>query len=250
MKFLEHLLPQLIMLLILISTSSRTGFTQNSDFVHDVSTFQYVYEMSPQPEDKFEIDSNFLDLEQQFNGIIGIPGLFRHPDHAYSYLMLEYQDSDRPITNDYVSRAGKDEFYIRYAFFLHRYQYYVLSDYNDNRKVLYKLFNMINDFYFIQAGGGNYHGHVASRVPAFCEFELAKLTWGSCSLDNDQINTEEKKIFMDYLRNQIGKFSTIPKSELEATQQRLESVLNQIDKLITNNYYLQAAENFDWHIEK
>jgi len=184
------------------------------------------------------IESEFPEITSQFQIL--------HPDIAYLKSIKDIDSNQKGnfFNENFSSLAGQDYYYAIYTYFLKNENRFI--KYQNERNTLKNLFLLLNDFMSIKAGGGSYYAHRSARIQAYVEFEVLKLYSTSHFLN--QLDLKKKKDFIQMLKIKEKDdegidyvFVGLTKQEI---QEELEKIISNIDKLITNDFYLNKCLDF------
>lgn len=149
----------------------------------------------------------------------------------------------------FSSEAGQDTYYTLYAYFLK--QRNGIQKNTKHRKKLIKIYSNINSLFGYIAYGGTYFGHQQSRLVADAEYAVYLNPADNNENSKDQYDvSEQKKLYIQSLRQII---EDEVKIDPEATgQEKVERIkkmnvlVNELDHLITNLFYLRCAQHFHY----
>lgn len=161
------------------------------------------------------------------------------PDECYAKRTTE--------NDDYLSELGQDEYYALYAYFLR--QKNSEKQYNQQREKLIDIYRDINSIYQKLAGGGTYFGHQYTRILGYAEYSICLGKGNNYYIKNYNI-AGQKNLYINSLKqhmydevNNDGELSPKEKSD---KQLELLKTITDIDRLITNYFYLKMAERFQY----
>lgn len=168
-----------------------------------------------------------------------------HPDLSYTALMVA--DSDNNFIT-FTSEAGKDNYYRLYAHFLA--QHNGIKKYAEQRKRLNALFDAINTLYTgLYCGGGTFQAHRQARIPGYAEYAVYQYSL----YENDGAKRysigPQKKHYIALLRQVIADEMMVDDDRVDCAASRkieLEDLVNAIDTLIDDGFYLQQALAFQY----
>lgn len=181
--------------------------------------------------------------KKKFNKIID-----DHPEFFDE--MVQSPDTFYTINSSgFGSEAGKDSYYILYAYFLK--QRNSVEKYSEQRKKLIKIYSNINSIFSALTYGGTYFAHQEPRILGYTEYSIYLH-----SLDNDASFkdpydiSKQKKLYLQSLR-QLVKDET--KIDTESTEEqkidrskKIDLLVDELDHLITNIFYLRCAQHFHY----
>jgi hypothetical protein len=193
-------------------------------------------------------DQNALKFsKKEFNELIS-----RHPelvsedpfDPDYAYLCQKYKA-------DFESESGQDSYYILYSYFLkHKHSE---EEYSAMRNRLIDIYTVINSIFGEIRHGGSGFGHLYERIPAYAEFSISVYKDRKDDYENTYDFTNQKVLYLKLLRQFvkdevlfdrdnwiIGKTNRI--QELN----KINRVIDKLDKLISSMFYLTQAQQFHY----
>ena len=185
-----------------------------------------------------------LYSKKSFNDLID-----RHPEFFNSFL----ETPDKLYfcygnNSEFSSEVGQDQYYTLYAYFLK--QQNGLDKYAEQRKKLITIFSNINSIFGYVAYGGTYFTHQYTRIPAYVEYLVYLL-----SIDKEKENSPDKynisqqrKLYIETLRQIIEDenkvdFESMGQEKVDRMK-KMNLLIDEIEQLITNSYYLHSAQNF------
>lgn len=189
-----------------------------------------------------EIGDTLKYSKTDFNGIVdNHPELYRdnvqYPDPTY------YCAADK---KEFNSEAGQDEYYMLYAYFLK--QKNGIDKYADRRQKLIKIYADINSLYQRFQHGGTYFGHQGARILGYAEFSIYLYKSYEIELSKTYHVSKQKRLYIQCLRQLIDDELQIDEETLEQDKakrkQELNMTVDNIDKAITDNFYLRRAQEF------
>jgi hypothetical protein len=183
--------------------------------------------------------------KQEFNQLIDnhpefVSDNIRDPDLTY------YNHGER---EEFNSEAGQDDYYMLYAYFLKNKN----GDlkYSERRNKLIDIYSNINSLFGHFQYGGTYFGHQQARILGYAEFSiyLFKISENNGFSKTYDI-TNQKNIYIKSLRqliideNSID-FNTLGQDKVKRTK-ILNSIVDEIEKAITDNFYLRRTQEFHY----
>jgi hypothetical protein len=167
-----------------------------------------------------------------------------HPNFSYQRDKMSSLNSSH---NDFNSEVGQDDYYLLYAYLLksdNKQQKFEVQ-----RKTLKDIYTNINHIYQQLAHGGTYFGHQYSRIPAFVEYAIYVGKDNEDYLKGYNIS-KQKTLYINSLRQLITDELSIDfdsgKKEKLQIQKDLYKTVNDIDRLITNYFYLKETQEFQY----
>lgn len=147
----------------------------------------------------------------------------------------------------FLSEAGQDIYYVFYAYFLQ--QRNGIDEYAQRRKTLIDIFSNINLLFSSLNHGGTYFGHQSYRILGYVEYSIYLLKEDIYYEIYDI--TKQKAFYIESLRQLI-----VDKIEAddysfseEVKEERIENFneyVDELDKLITDIFYLRQAQEFHY----
>ncbi len=151
--------------------------------------------------------------------------------------------------NGFNSEAGRDVYYILYAYFLKNRNGDV--KYADKRKILINLFQNINSLFQKFEHGGTYFGHQYLRILAYAEYSIYLFKENEVYGISKTYNiNKQKQLYIASLRQLIideikMDNNTLGSDKIKRTIE-LNNIVNAIDSSITDNYYLRRMQEFHY----
>lgn len=181
-------------------------------------------------------DGSMPFSKDEFNSMIDKhPELYsddvRDPDFVYY---------SSPADIQYSSEVGQDGYYELYAWFLKKRN--GDKQYAERRKKLIDIYTNINGLYWQLQRGGTYFGHQYYRIVGYAEYSVHLYKQAEKSLEKDYDISKQKSLYIRSLR-QLIQDETPDDSDLK---KELNSLVNDIDKAITDNFYLRRAQEFQY----
>lgn len=190
-----------------------------------------------------EIVDNFPTLSQE------IPD---HPDISYAgsgYFkdIIDINGNKKHIS--FGSENGYDRYCILYAYFLKKQDQGVALA--TRRNNITNIFLKINSILGILDYGGTYYRHQECRINAYAEYAVYLYSKDSIDFNKSYSISKQKKLYIDLLRQKITDKISIDneaptKVEKQTRQKDLFTIIDELDKLITDNFYLTAAQEFQF----
>ena len=146
------------------------------------------------------------------------------------------------------SELGQDEYYVLYAYFLK--QKNNAEQYAECRNKITGIYNNINSLFQYFQHGGTYFTHQTARIAAYTEFTVYQYAERKDGFGKTYKISAQKDLYIRSLRQLIADESSIDfettKEEKPARTKALNKIVDNIDKLITDNFYLQKAQAFHY----
>lgn len=149
---------------------------------------------------------------------------------------------------DFGGEVGKDAYYLLYAYFL--------KQKNGNKKYalqrmrLISIYSNINALFQKFQYGGTYFGHQHLRILGYAEYAIYLMPKEGELTDKKYNINQQKALYIKSLKqlikdeNQLD-FDTPPKEKPERLKE-LHQIVDELDKLITNLFYLRRAQEFQY----
>ena len=163
----------------------------------------------------------------------------RDPDELYNCL------GDKGVFN---SEVGQDDYYILYAYLLK--QKNGIANYVVRRKQLIDIYSNINSLFGHFEYGGTYFGHQHSRIYGYAEYSVYLYSQSKDDIAKTYDITKQKELYIKSLRQLIEDEikidqNTFGKEKIDRTKE-LNKIVDDLDKLITDNFYLRRAQEFHY----
>ncbi len=192
----------------------------------------------------------------EFNLIVdNFPALYsdnvQNPDLTYFGNDIWKDIVDRngnKIHLTFGSEVGQDEYYILYAYFLK--QKNGIKEFAIQRLKLIDIYLNINSLFGHFEYGGTYFGHQCSRILGYAEYSIYLLPKTKDNISKTYDITMQKGLYIKSLRQLIEDeskidFNTLGKEKVERTK-KLNKIVDELDKLITDIFYLRRAQEFQY----
>jgi hypothetical protein len=146
----------------------------------------------------------------------------------------------------FSSEVGQDTYYFLYAYFLK--QRNGVEKYNECRNKLIEIYTSINSLFGRFQYGGTYFGHQYPRILGYAEFSVYLYSISKDSFEKTYDIAKQKSLYIRSLRQLIVDeskidFETLGKDKI-ARNAELNRIVDTINKLITDNFYLRRAQEF------
>jgi hypothetical protein len=151
--------------------------------------------------------------------------------------------------DEFNSEAGQDAYFILYTYFLKNKN--GDTKYSERRKKLIYIYSNINSLFAHFEYGGTYFGHQQARILGYAEFSVYMYkqneTYG---ISKTYDITKQKELYIKSLRQLVIDeskidFNTTGQDKIERTKE-LNKIIDDIDKAITDNYYLRRTQDFHY----
>ena len=192
--------------------------------------------------------------KEEFNDIIdNFPELTslntQNPDTAYnSKIWVDLVDSSGKKKHlTFGSEVGQDNYYILYAYFLK--QKIGIAKYSVRRKKLFEIYNTLNSLFGNLNYGGTYFGHQYSRIEGYAEFSIYWYRHYEDYFDRPYDITKQKAFYIGGLKQLIKDEveidnNVIRENEKDERCNDLFKLVDNLNKEITDNFYLRMAQSF------
>jgi len=173
----------------------------------------------------------------------------KHPEFSQQY--PENPDQTYFNGNDkeeFGSEAGQDTYYILYAYFLK--QKNGEKKFSTQRQKLIDIYSNINSLFGHFEYGGTYFGHQSTRILGYAEYSIYLMPKSKNDIYKTYDITKQKELYIKSLRQLIEDeskidFNTLGKEKVERNEM-LNKIVDELDKLITDNFYLRRAQEFQY----
>lgn len=218
--------------------SERAKYHTDKDSVYISTTSKDTLKFSKE---------EFNDIVDNFPELTSINPL--PPDSAYnSKIFVDFEDSTgekQHIT--FGSQAGQDNYCIVYSYFLK--QKNGITKYAVRRKKLLEMYRTLNSIFRNLNHGGTYFSHQHARIEGYAEFSVYWFKHHKDYFERPYNISKQKayyigglkQLIVDELRNDESTFGLKQKA---AQQEKLFKKVDDLDKLITDNFYLRMAKSF------
>ena len=164
-----------------------------------------------------------------------------YPDHPDFAFQCANQD-------EFNSEVGQDIYYVLYAHFLK--QNNGEATFSAERRKLINIYQNINSLFAMIEYGGTAFGHRYERIPAYAEYAIyIRSQHDEQAMKPYDISTQ-KALYLQSLRQLIEDESKIDfnvsgqeKSDRIKAQ---HAMVDQLDMLLTDNFYLKRAQEFQY----
>ncbi|MEQ1797205.1 MAG: hypothetical protein ABL872_04590 [Lacibacter sp.] len=195
--------------------------------------------------------------KKDFNEIVdNFPSLYAtipvHPDISYAQSgyykdIVEADGNKKHLT--FGSEVGQDQYYILYSYFLKKKN--EGNDLNIRRENLISIYHDINDIFGLLTYGGTYFGHQFNRINGYAEYGVYQFKENSDIFNRLLDIKEQKKLYLASLRQiileELKVDNEIPdKKSKEKRQAELYKYVEHLDSLISDNFYLKKAQEFQY----
>jgi hypothetical protein len=176
-----------------------------------------------------------------------------YPNEAYELgckkrrLMNETQRND---VESFASEAGRDRYYMLYAYFLKDKS--GIKKYHDRRHSLIEIFRDINDIHAYLNHGGTYFGHQYKRIEGYAEYavRLYANNYPQAFFEKSYSIKTQKNLFIKSLKqfivDEAHLDASLQNDYTKETRKKLFGVVEKLDALITDHFYLKEAQEFEY----
>ncbi len=211
--------------------------------------------------DSIIISSNHFDTlkysKEEFNQIIdNFPSLYLSipvsPDISYAqsgyFKDVIESDSNKKYLS-FGSELGRDTYYILYSYFLR--QQHKDSHLDTVRETLINIYQTLNEVFGYLYHGGTYFGHQYNRINGYAEYGVYEYKSFSDIHNRLEDISKLKQLYLaslkEIIHNEIEVDNENPteKGKFERKYELLKYVTI-LDTLITNNFYLKKAQQFQY----
>jgi hypothetical protein len=192
-----------------------------------------------------EIGDTLKYGKEEFNEIID-----RHPELTEDYIQSpDYLYNCNGIEEKFSGEAGQDTYYLLYAYLLKNKN--GDKKYSDIRRKLSDLYLNINSLFGHMEHGGTYFGHQYMRIPGYAEYSVYLYKQSEAyGISKTYDITKQKELYIKSLRQLISDESSIDSNILGPEKidrtKKLNKIVDDIDKAITNNYFLRRTQEFHY----
>jgi len=182
-------------------------------------------------------------LKDTFNQIID-----KHPEFTDD--IVENPDLDYHCNGQgFGGEVGQDDYFILYAYFLKNKN--GEAKYSDRRKKLIDIYLNINSLFRYFEYGGTYFGHQGARILGYAEYSIYLYKQNETYPKSKTYDiTKQKELYIKSLRQLISDESKIDFESLGNEKiirtKKLNKIVDDIDKAITDNYYLRRTQEFHY----
>ena len=125
-----------------------------------------------------------------------------------------------------------------------------VKEFAQQRQKLIDIYSNINSLFGHFEYGGTYFGHQSSRILGYAEYSIYLLPKNNDNISKTYDITKQKELYIKSLRQLIEDenkidFNTLGQEKIERTK-KLNKIVDELDKLITDNFYLRRAQEFQY----
>lgn len=218
----------------IVSTDTKTSRVDNSKYYTQQDTILITTENG----------DNLKYAKADFNNIVDKHTEFfeeypDNPDQAY----LNANDKEL-----FGSEVGQDNYYVLYAYFLK--QKNGVKEFAEHRQKLIDIYSNINSLFGHFEYGGTYFGHQSRRILGYAEYSIYLFPKTKKDIFKTYDITKQKELYIKSLRQLIEDeskidFNTLGQEKIERSK-KLNKIADELDKLITDNFYLRRAQEFQY----
>jgi hypothetical protein len=188
--------------------------------------------------------NKILKSNPELNAVDVLP-----PDILYNTKRNNSSNKDEEIRNRFESEAGKDEYFILYAYFLQKKN--GLEKHQNQRKRLIKICRIINQIFANLTHGGTFFGHQHLRILGYVEYEIFSQIGYEEYLYKKYDYTRQKDIYISLLKQIIkdelsSDVIILEKKDKIQSEIALNKSVNQLNKLINNYSDLKYVQKFHY----
>lgn len=240
-----------ILYLIFILTISCNSSTKQTDLKTIDTTKAYIKELD---KSKFYTAKDTLIITTETNDTLKFSK--EHFNEIIDRNSELYDDAvqDPDLTymcnenwGEFSSEVGQDVYFVLYAYFLK--QKNGIDSNKERRQKLIYIYSKINSLFGHFEYGGTYFGHQSSKLLGYVEYSIYLY------LQNKQYGlvktydiSKQKKLYINSLRQLILDeskidFNSLGQEKLKRNKE-LNKIVDELDKLITDNFYLRRTQEF------
>ena len=224
--------------------ATNTEITDNNTSLNKIERSKYYI-----TKDTLVISTETADTllysKEEFNEIIDKYPELLNIKYVQNPDMVYYCSGNR---EEFSSEVGQDTYYILYAYFLK--QKNGVEKYSERRKRLIDIYSKINSLFSYLQYGGTYFGHQSSRILGYAEFSVHLFIENEKNISKTYDIAKEKALYINSLRQIIKDessidFNTLGKEKADRNNE-LNKIVESLDNLITDNFYLKRAQAFQY----
>jgi len=191
-----------------------------------------------------EIGDTLKYTKTEFNKIINTHTEFfeeypDNPDQTYS------KANDK---EEFSSEFGQDTYFALYAYFLK--QKNGVEKHVHQRQKLINIYSNINSLFKQFENGGTYFEHQKMRILGYAEYSIYLLPKAKKDISKTYGIKKQKANYIKSLQLLIEDKSKIDFKTLGINKikriQKLNKIVDELDKLITDNFYLRRTQEFQY----
>jgi hypothetical protein len=191
-----------------------------------------------------EIGDTLKYTKTEFNKIVNThPEFFEeypaNPDQTY------FKNNDK---EEFSSEFGQDTYFALYAYFLK--QKNGVEKYAHQRQKLINIYSNINSLFKQFENAGTYFEHQKMRILGYAEYSIYLLPKAKKDISKTYSIKKQKEHYIKSLRQLIEDESKIDFKTLGIDKikriQKLNKIVDELDKLITDNFYLRRTQEFQY----
>lgn len=203
-----------------------------------------------------EIGETLKYNKEKFNQIVdNFPALYKDnvqdPDFTYfsNDIWKDIVDKNgNEVHLTFGSEVGRDEYYTLYAYFLK--QKNGINKFAQQRQKLIDIYLNINSLFGHFEYGGTYFGHQSRRILGYAEYSIYLLPKTKEDILKTYDITKQKELYIKSLQQLIEDeskidFNTLGQEKIERNKE-LNKIVDELDKLITDLFYLRRAQEFQY----
>jgi hypothetical protein len=222
-----------------IITNTKRAKTVNSKYYTIQDTIIIATEIGDTLRYSKEEFNQIIDNHPEFFSVYQQFGYPQNPDQAY------YCNQD---VEEFGSEVGQDTYYELYAYFLK--QKNGIQKYAQQRKRLIDIYSNINSLFGYFQYGGTYFGHQSRRILGYTEYSVYLLPKKKEDIEKTYDISKQKDLYIKSLRQLIDDENAIDFNGLGNDKihrnKDLNKIVDELDRLITENFYLRRAQEFQY----
>lgn len=190
-----------------------------------------------------EIGDTLVYCKSDFNQIID-----NHPEFLNDFPTDPDEAYHCGNEGQFSSEAGRDNYCILYAYFLK--QRNGVEKYAGQRRRLIGIYSNINSLFGNLQYGGTYFGHQTVRIMGYAEYSIYLLPKTKEDIEKNYDIKKQKSLYIESLRQLIEDenkidFNTVGEQK-HARSRELNKIVDELDNLISDNFYLRRAQEFQY----
>ncbi|WP_233507641.1 hypothetical protein [Adhaeribacter pallidiroseus] len=149
---------------------------------------------------------------------------------------------------EFDSEQGQDAYFVLYAYFLK--QKNGVDKFTKQRKILIEIYSHLNSLFKHFQFGGTFFGHQQLRILGYAEYSIYLLLQNEDDFEKTYNIAKQKELYIKSLRQLIADESSTDyetlKSEKVEREKKLNRIVDEINTLITDVFYLRRAQAFQY----
>lgn len=189
----------------------------------------------------FQTNDSLVYSREDFDTILS-----NHPEFLFKEIFDPTWSYHLQHDMEFNSEAGQDNYCMLYSYFL--MQVNGEQKYAPQRKRLVQLFSKINELFALIEQGGSYFGHQYKRLLGEVEYSIYLMPKDKNELRKKYAIEKQTQLYSQGLRQLVAD-ETVNNEEIEPQRRlsqikRLNKVIDDINQLITDNFYLRRVQYF------